>query len=303
VWDDLNERTKDALAATAQVRVYQSVNHALLEIGMSFQVLYSHKRQYLVTTSSLGTHCEDLTVYLSRQGIKSIQQELTSIEPIDDKKTLFWVLDVDDAITAQKYLEVSTPPSDTKVFRIFLFHHQHLVQFPDKNVSETDIYILSHPETGGAVALFGRRAQNISSFICSTLNWEKFSNIYQFPSKKENKAWVENMEKREWQGSQALLKGINVRLYDRAILTWTTLDGGALRQILIDDYKVNANHLESLSLYRWLDTRLIQQYGQRNWTPEQLRGTLILSSALSEDSDFENKLESALQKLKQLSHF
>lgn len=291
-----------ALGASVPVRVYQSVNHALVEIGMAFQSLYSMKRQYLTTLSSLGTHSEDMTVFLSRQGIKAVTQDPTSgIDAIDDKKTLFWILDRDDALTGQKYISDSTVSGDSKIFRIFVSHALHLHSWPDSNIGETDVHVLHHPPTGGAVALFGRRTQNINSPFCSALQWQNYLNIAQFPTAQEDKAWVQQMEAKSVSGSAALLNNISDRLYDRAILFWKDRDASSICDLLTRDHKISPLDVECLSLSRWLDTRLVTQFAARGWDANTFRGTLLLSSRLSADKHFESKLVATLEKLSELS--
>lgn len=285
------------------VRVYQSVNHALLEIGTAFQVLYSMKRQYLTSLSGLGTHADDMSVYLSRQGIKATAQDLAgSTDMLDDKKILFWIIDRDDAITGQKYVNDAKVKEDSKIFRIFVSHSLHLVHWPDSNINETDIIVLANPENGGAIALFGRRTQNITSSLCPTLNWTSFLNIDVFPRYQENKTWVQSIENTNWQGSSALLTNISERLYDRAIIYWKDHDASGIRDLLIKDHGISPKDVECLSLTRWLDTRVLPQFASRGWDANTFRGTLILSSRLAADTQFSNKLLKTVEKLAKMSH-
>lgn len=285
------------------VRVYQSVNHALLEIGSAFSSLYSMKRQYLTTLPGLGTHADDMTVFLSRQGIKGVAQDLTSSsQAIDEKKTLFWIVDRDDAISGQKYVSDAKLKDDSKIFRVFVSHALHLSQWPDANISETDIYVLAHPPTGGAIALFGRRTQNIQSAICPTLSWEKFKDIAHFPKNLENKVWVQSLETKSILGSSSLLHNVSERIYDRALLYWKDRDSSSIRDLLIKDHGISPEDVECLSLTKWLDTRLLPQFAIRGWDANAYRGTLILSSRLAADASFEQKLVRTLEKLAKLTH-
>ncbi|MCC6137920.1 MAG: hypothetical protein IT287_04765 [Bdellovibrionaceae bacterium] len=302
IWDDLNDSVKQKLGSSVPVRVYQSVNHALVEIGMAFQGLYSMKRQYLTTLSSLGTHAEDMTVFLSRQGIKATPQDpISSLETIDDKKTLFWILDRDDAISGQKYIAESLVRSDSKIFRIFVSHSQHLFKWPDSNIGESDIHVLHHPATGGAIALFGRRTQNINSPFCSALNWNNFLDIGSFPIYKEDKSWIQKIESTHFMGSTPLLTNISERIYDRAIIFWKDRDASSIRDLLIADHGISPQDVECLSLSRWLDTRVLSQFALRGWDANTFRGTLILSSRLSSIAGFEQKLIQTLEKLNKLT--
>ncbi len=251
----------------------------------------------------MGTHADDMNVYLSRQGIKGVVQDITApVDTLDDKKILFWVFDRDDAITGQKFVTDSKLKEDSKIFRIFVSHSLHLHQWPDNNIAETDIHILAHPETGGAVAYFGRRTQNITSSLCPTLQWAHFLEIGTFSRQSENTSWVQSIEGTSWQGSSALLTNISERLYDRALIFWKNLDASAIRELLIKDHGVSPLDVECLSLSRWTDTKLIHQFAQKNWDANTFRGTLILSARLSQVPDFNKRLLQAVEKLSRLSH-
>lgn len=301
IWDDLNDLVKQELSSPVPVRVFQSTSHALIEIGMAFQVLYSHKRQYVNGLCSLGNHADEMSVYLSRQGVKNLSGVEASSLEIDEKKTLFSVYDVDDAITGQKYVETSFFEQDSKIFRVFVFHASHLLQWPSMNVGETDIYILHHPSTGGAVALFGRRAQNINSLFCSTLQWSGFQKMGTFPSLLENKKWVEHLESHIPENGLKLFQTPVQRVYDRALIYWKEIDARAVYDLLIHDYQIDSNFVECLSLSRWVDTKLITQFSQRGWDAQVFRGTLILSSSLSGQGSFVDQLEKVLKKVTQIS--
>ncbi len=304
-WDNLNDSVKEQLGSSLPVRVYQSIPHALLEISMAFQVLYSHKRQYVTSLASFGNHADEMTVYLSRQGIKAITGMSTNTpgtpvlegSEIDDKKTLFHALDIDDAITGQIYVSPQKYQEDSKTFRVFISHSRHLAAGLDLDVNESDIHILYHPETGGAVALFGRRTQNINSLFGSTLNWDKYASIGTFAQNREDKKWVASIESQDFMGSKALFATPVERLFDRAIVFWKNQDASAIRDILIRDYQVSPLDIECLSLTRWQDTKVLGQFQQRGWDADTFRGTLLLSSRLSGDKDFSAKLLRALKSL------
>lgn len=302
IWDDLNDSVKEALASPVPVRVFQSVSHALIEIGQAFQSLYSHKRQYINGLQSLGNHADEMMVHLSRSGVKAIPGS-GLVEDTDDKKTLFSVYDTDDAITGQKYLESGFIEQDSKIFRVFVFHVHHLIQWPSLNIGESDIYVLYHPQTQGAVALFGRRAQNINSLFCSTLNWSHFSHIGSFSPVQENKNWVQTLEEKTICGGNRLFQVSVNRWYDRALISWTSFDASALRDLLIQEHQVSQDDVECLSLSRWLDTKIMAQFAQRGWSSSTFRGTLILSARLSSRANFENDLTNAANRLISLSTF
>lgn len=287
-WDDINEQLKNQITTNGTVRYYQSLAQATLEVVIAFQSLYSHKRQAYISLG-LGTHADEALLFLSRQGIKN--SEFFSETNFDEKKTLFCLLDQDDAITAEIYGE--RYKLDDKIFRISIYHHLQHFEKKSMDVGETEVAIYSGGEKG-AVAILGKRCATLPGVIANTLRWNTtIVGLLPWAQRAQNTTWVQDVEK-GWAGGKALL--INTaRIFDRAILTWSDLEGEALRQTLIRDHGVAAQSLESLSLSRWNELKLIPQFEKRGWTPEEFRGALLISSELSKDSQFQKKLDAAVQ--------
>jgi hypothetical protein len=294
-WEETNDQLKERLQSPYQVRFYQTTQQALLETVIGFQNLYSHKRQF-ASHIGMGTHADEAMLFLSRQGIKNL--ELTNDLSNDEKKTIVHLLDLDDAITAEVYQEKYH--LDDKLFRISVSHHLHFFKNSQPVVKDTEVLIWSLPE--GAIAFHGKRCVSVPTLHAPTLQCTPLPSL---PSsaKTENKAWVQQLESKSISGSQALKGLSNSRIYDRAILTWTDIEGEALRQTLIEDHTIAPDHLEALSLSRWNELKLIAQFEKRSWSPEQFRGTLILSAALSEDKNLTQKLETTIKKIRTQNHF
>lgn len=296
-WDEINEKVKKQLSATGSVRVYQSVSSALLEVAMGIQLLYSHKKQFHYSIGT-GTHAEEALLFLAKQGIRGVEIPAPVVE-IDEKKSLFLLADKDDALTAQ----IFTPPTTTaKIFKITISHHEHFFKASSFDPGESDIFIYSAtPQM--AMAILGKRAQSLHSFFSAGLRWDALKDFNGFIKRREDASWVQKVEKEKWAGGEALLPAGMDRVYDRAILQWAGLDAGALRDILIRDHAVAPEHLETLSLSRWHETRLVTQFEKRGHSPQTLRGTLFMSCALGEDGGFKKKLEAAVNHLSKISSF
>lgn len=292
-WEDFNDALKEQFQSTSQVRVYQSLSQALLETVMGFQSLYSHKRLFSYS-QGLGTHADDALLFLSRQGIKGT--EVLKETVWDDKKILFCMLDLDDALTAEIY-EAPTA-LDEKIFRISILHHQH---YFNKNLSEpleNEVRIFSFQQ--GALALHGKRCVSLPSVLAPTLNWSSWKSEFSFAiSKTQDSAWVQKLESQPISDSKPLLSSTSKRFYDRAILYWVDIEGEALRQTLIKDHQVQAHYIEALSLSRWNELKLIAQFEKRGWTPEMFRGTVLISSELSSDKSLISKIENSVSNLRQ----
>jgi hypothetical protein len=296
-WDEINERIKKQFNCSVPVRVYQSVSSALLETVMGIQLLYSHKKQFHHSIGT-GTHAEEAFLFLAKQGIKSIDVSGTEVVEIDDKKSLCILSDVDDALTAQIYTQRSVPE---KLFNIKISHHlQHHRPTPlEPNESE----ILIYAGENMAIVCLGKRAQSLHPFFSPGLSWSGISEFDGFLPKNENEIWVKKVEKEKWAGGEPLLSPTQERIFDRAILYWPGLDAGALRDLMIKGHETPPESIETLSLNRWHETRLVGQFEKRGHSAEILRGTLFLSSNLSDDSQFRKKLEHAREHLKKISNF
>ena len=264
-WEETNDQLKAQLKTPYQVRFYQSLQQALLETVMGFQNLYSHKRQF-ASHVGLGTHAEEAMLFLSRQGIKNL--EISNEQSSDEKKNIVHLLDLDDAITAEIYQ--NQHQIDEKLFRISISHHLHLFAKIPPTVKDTEVLIWSLPE--GAIAFHGKRCVSLPTILAPTLSSTALPSL-PLPLKTENKTWVQHIE------------------------------AEALRQTLITDHAIPETQLEALSLSRWNELKLITQFEKRAWSPEILRGTLILSSELSADTNLAKKIETAVTKLRSLSTF
>lgn len=289
-WDDLNDQIKKTIATSHAVRFYRTTAQALLETVIGFQTLYSHKRQFYVHLG-LGTHADEALLFLSRQGIKAL--DVFSEPTIDEKKTLFCLLDMDDAITAEIYR--SRYSGDDKVFHIRLFHHlHHFEKLPE--INETDICIF-HLGNQGALVLSGRRGASLPVIAASSLDSNGLAPFLWPPQKRlENQEWVRSVETGWAEGTSFSLS--TDRIYDRALLYWSDLEGEALRRILVQEAAVLPHQVESLSLSRWNELKLISQFEKRGWSAESFRGTLLLSAELSQIPDFKKKLEENVRSLR-----
>jgi hypothetical protein len=182
-------------------------------------------------------------------------------------------------------------------------HHAHHFAQQAPQPKETEVVILSFGSLG-AVALFGKRCATLPGVAASTLAWPSSApKIFPWSEKSENAKWVQQVESENWGEGRPLLQKSSSRLSDRALLYWTDLEGEALRQLLIKDCGLNENHLESLSLSRWNEVKLITQFEKRGWSPEIFRGTVIFSTELSKNPDFKKNLETAVKKLRSQSNF
>ncbi len=292
-WDEINDQLKAKLNTPYNLRFYQSLSQALLETVMAFQSLYSHKRQYN-THLGLGTHADEALLFLSRQGIKNI--DLRQDANLDEKKTLFCLLDTDDAITAELYRDLYS--IDEKIFKIRISHHTHSFENTLPVVLDTEVVLFPFGDKG-AIALHGKRCASLPSFLAPTLLWSQQPlPVIPFPRHQENKKWVQDLESSGVAGSQTLPGLADQRIYDRALLTWLDVEGEALRQSLIRDEKLSAGVVESLSLSRWNELKLIPQFEKRGWSPEMFRGTLILSAELAQDAKLLSKIESSVNKIR-----
>jgi hypothetical protein len=300
-WDEINDAVKSSLKFEGTTKVFQSVSQAIFEIAMSVQNLYSHKKQFYYSLG-MGTHADEGILYLARHGTKGIEFPADEPPLLEDKKTLFWLCDVDDAITGQLYFEPGSSSLDNKVFRIWISHRRHFTQPPAKSIGDNDIFIYS-AEGGTVVAHFGKRAQGLQMILAPTLNWEHVPKFTGFPLRTEQQSWVENLESSKVAGAETLFPTPIKRIHDRALLVWRDFEAGALRDLLIKNHQLNPAHVECVSLHRWNEAKLIPQFEKRNWANEVFRGLLIFSTALANDNQITKKIESSVAELRKISVF
>lgn len=297
-WQDLNELTRQTYGFSYPVRVFQSLPQALVEISLSMHLLYSHKMSF-AHSFGLGTHGEAASLFLARQGLKAVEFASDSVPEFDEKKALFAIADLDDAITGEKYFTNNQARVNEKMFRVWVSHHGHFHQGLPEEIQSTDV-VLFNIKPDFVFAALGMRTQNLNPLVAPTLNWN-IEAPKPIEKKTENKAWVEQVEKEGW-ASGTPLDISKERFYDRAFLYWQDIEGSALRDLLIKE-GIAARDIDSSGFGRWNEPRLLKQFEKRGWSPEVFRGTLAFSANLAEDANFKSKLESAYKKLKNLSSF
>lgn len=300
-WDEVNDLAKAKFGFEGTVRVFQSMSQAVFEIAMAAQNLYAHKRQFFHSLG-YGTHADEGLLFLARQGTKGVEFTVDAVPPLDDKKTLFWLCDVDDAVTGEILHDPSTSSLEAKVFRIWIHHRHHFYKPPPQAIGDNDVFVFAG-EDGLVVAHFGKRAASLQMVLAPTLKWESGPPLKNFPVRQEHKMWVQKIESEKWAGSESFFTAPVSRLFDRAILVWKDLDAGALRELLISKQKLAANHVEAVSLSRWNETRLLAQFEKRQVPGNVFRGTLLLSSELASEASLQIQVESAVQTLRQMSSF
>lgn len=300
-WDEINEAVKAATQFEGTAKIFQSVSQAIFEIAMSVQNLYAHKKQFYYSLG-FGTHADEGILYLARQGTKGIEFPADQPPTIEDKKTLFWLCDLDDALTGQLYQDEATSSLDPKIFRIGVSHRTHFTQAPQKSIGDNDIRIYA-ADSGPVIAHFGKRAQSLQMLLAPTLKWDHLAPFKGFEVRPEQKNAIEALEASSLAGAKAFFNAPVPRLYDRALLVWNEWDAGALREILIRDHQVPAPLIETVGLSRWNEPKLIAQFEKRGLSNETFRGLLILSAALTTETKLAQKITSAVVQLQKISQF
>lgn len=273
-WEEANDTAKAILGLDVSVKVFQSLPQAIFEITNSLQALYSFKKQYYHQLG-FGTHADEALISLSKQGTKGIEILAGQIPVIDDKKTLFILNDVDDAITGAIYQDPQAPTS-LAVFRILVSHSYHRVKGLPVALGDWDIHVLLHQDQS-AVALLGRRAQNLAMPLSSVLPWSAQA-FTAFKSRDEEVAAVTSFEAASPAGAQSFFTTSVPRLMDRALVWWPDLDASAVREILIAEHGFSASQVECVGLSRWNEARLLNQFVKRGFSADQFRGLLLLSA-------------------------
>lgn len=251
-----------------------------------------------------------VAVHLSREGFKVralTRSELNQTESwleAAQKDLLFVLTAYDDPVTGELFevpaLEGAL--ADKKCYRIHISHSRHTCIAPTAP-QNLEAHILSlTPER--AVAILGDRVK-VSPPIASALVWPEVST----EEAKEQLAIarnkdlarlaqaVEAFEAAPPKGAERLLNAATPRLPDRAIIAFRDVDGLAMMTALAKELGVSCPRpgerglLETTSLCRWQDERILQSLLARNLAPEALRGTLILDVELLARADLRATIE------------
>jgi hypothetical protein len=281
--------------AKLEFRCFRGVGHALFESCLGLVRLHPHKNKIFYFPNRDPFFSEPVK-FLAGEGCDlhplppdSLENPSSVLDKFD-RETLMILLPEDEVFTARKNQvhEFCEALEDKRVFRLRLSHHKHMTEGLHLHPHRMDVFLYSMgPDF--ALTLSSDRA----AFVCpiaDSLNWcerdlenlqDRLRKVQLLSSQK-----VEEFEATKPGGSEPLLPPGTSRTFDRALLYWTDMDGHAFVHYLARALGFSLRpageefRLETTSLSRWGGVKTMDWLKNRGFTPEQIRGLVMISHEL-----------------------
>ncbi len=326
-WKTLNEELAGRLGldlARTELRLYPNAANAVYEAVVGLRRLYTLKKTVyfikdqdphfslpLQALSKEGLQVVGLpsTLFTSPAEIEAFTAQLT-------RESHFLLYAVDDPLLGKTWPAQALEDSlrDKNILKIRVSYARHMSeeasqwgQPHDRNL----VRVFGLPD-GGALSLLGERTRFPNQGV-ELLHWSDFR-AQDIPlaitSKEKNnpehvrafEAWAAEL------GAQPFFPGDDKnRLWDRAVMTWTDMDGHALIHQLAEATGQplrppgQETRFETLSLSRWGGLRAMDWLNGWGYAPEQIRGTVILDAGIL-TPEFQTQLRAARQAILELQN-
>jgi hypothetical protein len=313
-YDVVNECLKEWVGNREglELRLYQSVEHAINEITQGLAQMFSHRNEVLCFRG-MSPYYRRPMLLLARRGLMVHEggfadfSEPSYLETHLNRSSLLVAYNLDDPLTGRLFSPnaLRKAMEGKNVYCLTISHSHHLFNKPSFLVGSHEVQIFSFPDQG-ALALLGSRTRGVAEtgpFLRWT-PWEKkvFGEIV--PLTENDRTAILAFEASCPGGGVPLLSNQEARLWDRALISWEDIDGEALIHTLTQVLEVHKgpgpwSHLmETASLCRW------QTLGGSHWlqlqgfTPKQIRGLLVLDRELIYMPEFSDLVYEAVEQLR-----
>lgn len=309
-WQELNQSLKEVLSTEANVFVYRGLHQALFETCFGLHLRFSNKKRVIAETG-FGDHLKKLEVELSKRGVR-VKSEFSADMSSEEKETLVYLHDLDDAITAEVYDHIQTLKqlTETKIYRIHVAHHLfHIKKSFIQKLSEFDIMVCAlSPEY--ALVFTGEKVV-LPQLTVAQLAWNKkvdgdnikdliVSNHSLYP--KEVQAFESSLP----EGVEPWFDQNASRIFDRAAVVCKNHDASAIRELLLEEMQIENNYpgqhgpIETASYCRWQNEVWFEQAESKQRSKNDMRGLLLIDGAIIND-EFTQKFLACYQKIGELS--
>ena len=306
-WDQINSVASQLVDFDGSVKVYRGLPHALFEVCMGLHLRFTHKRK-IVAQLGWGDHMHTTMLELAKLGVR-VKDSFDEDMKKEEKAVLAYVFDRDDALTAELYdRPILQSMGESRIFKVHIYHHQYFYDHSFlKNIGEYDIAICSL--TNDYALVFAGAKANLPNLSANEIGWGSlqrerlttFMNRKGVQKKDEILAFEKSLPEActQWFDHDR-------RLFDRAVVTFTGVDGSAFVDIfcqqngfpILDPGEFVS--LESASYCRWNNKHWFDQCEQRGRTLDQLRGFVSFSAGLV-DADLPKKVQKTLEEIESLS--
>ena len=312
-WSDVNASIREALQIKEPknyVYAYKGLAHSFKELISHFERFAPHKKKIAYIegmTPALGA----LLHFAQDKGYQLVpgDREAVFANPEDwldslDNDVVFVLFPEDHPFTAQKYpwQELDQKVQDRRLFSVRVDHCQCVRPDIGRKLGRYEVSL--HCFSESFVLARGGASCRFQSLMADDLSWsvtdimEVLSEYSECPQ--EDKDLVVSFESKgsTYWSSLPELKNKD-RLFDRALIFWQNLDSSAVRELILQKMQWLEGDQESLLLESLSPCRHPHLQTQE-FTPEVLRGLLVIGIDLLRDPQFEEVLLKSVQEVRQL---
>ena len=307
-WDRLNEayRLKAGYKIENPIKCYQNLYLAVDEVTTQLGSFLSHKKAFTWMKGMSPLFDATLPVFL-REGFQSqgvdwkVLEQLSSDIPAWvqalSTSTLFVLFFEDHAVTGKK-TDVSAFEKALAEKKIYFIRVSHFtLPEPTEEISPFTIWIgpaHSGPDAR-ALTVCGSRFRAPEK-VAPFGPW-KFGEVVKVDRPQEDQALVEKVEK-EFEDNR-WFSNSDGRRFDRIVLCFQDLSGDqVLKRLMQHMGPIGPQDAQTTHLCQWNSVKLFKNW----WTPEpsseQLRGLIVFSLNIAQQSDFVSKLRQTLSELR-----
>jgi len=280
------------VASPNSVRSYFGLSHALNEVTRGLARLYPHKRS-LAFIKGCGPYFEPLIKYFSMEGYQLQEIPIADVRKNNDwiealkKDTLFVTMVDDDPLTGELFetQNINSILTSKKIFSVRLSHSAHLTEQTSDLTSDLYGARIFSGTSMCAITILGERASKIEPLFFGDVSWnfaQEFTQAFARPL--QNQKLIEDFESRKWAGAKPFFSPGSKRIFDRAVLYWTDMDGEAfVTELSKIKKKSSPKTLAAASLCHWGGLTKMDWLKLQGFNPEMIRGLVVISSSLIDD--------------------
>lgn len=307
VWREINKKIQEQLGSEQKAFVFRGVHAALFEICLGLHLRSSHKRK-IMCEAGYGDHLRHTEIELAKLGVRLKSTFEESVEQ-DEKATLAYIHDIDDALTAERYDHTASLKriEATKIPRVHIAHH--LFAFDKKipsSVLDYDILVCGLSENY-ALVIAGEKV-TVPTFMTSQWAWDPVVDAEALiklasETKKETQQEILAFESNLPSGVEPWFQdGKSKRLFDRAAIVLKGRDSFAMQELIYKEWSKPmppaGSHVlvESASYCRWANEVWFEQAERNQRSREDIQGLLFIDGSIL-TPEFKAVFSRCLQKL------
>lgn len=311
-WEELNDEVKSSLSLSAKTRarVYHGLSQGVFEISQGTAQFMSHKKSVAFITGQ-SPIVDSLLPYYYKETYevqKLSQAELTDpkawIESLK-KDTNFVLFSDDHPVTGELYSfadELDRLLNEKRIFSFRMSHASHF--FLNAEVRPYTVRFCSYgPEI--CVALCGERYRT-PSLMAHTMEWNRDDILSHLNvmkgNRKENQKLVESFEQSLSSMGRAYFSSTASRTWDRAVCVFSDVSADAVAIALFNKMQISEEEgwqqLATTNMCSWDVVKMFSHWWEPRPKTEDLRGLLIIGSAMLETKDFSKYLQSSYEEVK-----